>query len=506
MQQVAALDDDALARLMSEAARGRSEFDTVITVAAGVAAKRSERSQGQSGLAQRYGHRDAVRFVQSITGSGHGEAARQVRLGGAMGEADAAEQVLLMRSDGSPEDDPSRGVSTSDGTDTDAGNRDSTDTPTASAMLPWNHPVTSAVGVGAITPAAGDAIVRGLVGPSETCDIETLRTAASEMVHDARITHVDELFRMARRMRDEIDPAGVQVRWQRRYHNRSWIMRRNNDGQLTAHVVFDDESGVFATQVLDIALSPRRGGPRFISEAERAQADKLINDPRTNEQLAFDTMLDVLRCGAESDDSTTFRTHRPAVRVIVTRDDDLASGVADGIGHLEGSDHAIPLAVVQGCFCDAGSQLLIVDSCGNPLDLGREQRLFSSKQRVALRVRDGGCIWSGCENSAWTCEAHHINPWYEDQGRTDIADGVLLCRFHHLLLHNKGWRIERDASPGATRYVLIPPGSVDTERVPIELRSKSAAWLYHRRRTRRRRTLSDGQNPAPPPGSTIARM
>jgi hypothetical protein len=373
VQQVTALDDDSLAQLMSDAAHGRAEFDTIITVAAGVAAKRSEWSQGQAGLAQRNGHRNAVRFVQSVTGASRGEAARQVRLGAAMGEADAAEQLLRLAPAGPGDEgslaDPPTVNDSGRAAGTGMDDPDATDAPNV-VVLPWSHPVTSAVETGAITPAAGDAIVRGLGEPSPTCEAETLRAAASELVNDARTTHVDELFRAARRMRDEVDPAGVQERWQRRYDNRSWIMRRNNDGQLTAHVVFDDESGVFATQLLDIALSPRRGGPRFVSEAERAWANTVVNDPRTNEQLAFDTMLDILRCGAECDDSTTFRTHRPAVRVLVTGDEDSPSGIG-GIGHLEGSDDAIPLAVVESRLCDAGSQPLIIDSCGNPLDLGR---------------------------------------------------------------------------------------------------------------------------------------
>jgi hypothetical protein len=502
VQQITALDDDALAQLMSDAAHGRAEFDTIITVAAGVAAKRSEWSQGQAGLAQRNGHRNAVRFVQSVTGASRGEAARQVRLGGAMGEADAAERLLRLAGAGSEDDGSSGDSPTGDGSGPGAGasanGHDASDAPKEPAVLPWSRPVTSAVEEGTITPAAGDAIVRGLGEPSRTCDIETLRAAASELVDDARKTHVDELFRTARRMRDEIDPAGVQERWQRRYDKRSWIMRRNNDGQLTAHVVFDDESGVFATQLLDIALSPRRGGPRFVSEAEKAWSDTLLADPRTNEQLAFDTMLDVLRCGAECDDSTTFRTHRPAVRVLIARDEGSPSGIG-GIGHLEGSDDAIPLAVVESRLCDAGSQLLIADSCGNPLDLGREQRLFTSKQRTALRARDGGCVWPECDSRAWACEAHHTITWHKDHGRTDVADGVLLCRFHHLLLHNKGWKIERDTPPTGTRYLLIPPASVDPERVPIELRSKSSGWIHHRRRTLRHRLTPRGQTTTPPP-------
>lgn len=471
IESIDVLADDVLARLISDASHARAEFDTVLTAAAGVAAKRSERALGHAGLAQRNGHQNAIRFVQSLTGASRGEASRQVRLGGAMGEVDAAERALrnAEESDGSA----------SDGSDGDGGPDESAPKP---APLPWNHPIITAVSAGILSPAAGDAIGRGLGEPSSTCDTETMRLAASELVDEAKSAHVDELFGLARRKRDEVDPLGVQERWQRRYDNRSWTMRRNQDGQLTAHAVFDDESGVFVTHMLDLALSPRRGGPRFVSEEDRRWSDELIADPRSNEQLAFDAVLDVLRSGAAVDASTTLRTHRPAVRVMVARDDDAPQGVAFGIGHLEGSVDAVPSSVVATHLCDAGSVDIHTDAAGNVLDLGRERRLFSSRQRVVLRTRDGGCIWPGCDRPPWSTEAHHSDGWYADHGKTDIADGVLLCRFHHLLLHNNGWKISRDG----TQYYLKPPKTVDPSQTPIALRTKSPGWANHLRRAKRR--------------------
>ena len=69
------------------------------------------------------------------------------------------------------------------------------------------------------------------------------------------------------------------------------------------------------------------------------------------------------------------------------------------------------------------------------------------------------------------CEAHHINFWARDGGETNIADGVLLCKFHHLLLHNNGWEIERVGS----EYFLLPPAEVDATRTRRRMPSKSAA-------------------------------
>lgn len=90
--------------------------------------------------------------------------------------------------------------------------------------------------------------------------------------------------------------------------------------------------------------------------------------------------------------------------------------------------------------CNAG---LIPAVLGGPsvlLDLGREARLASRAQRIALAVRDGGCRAEGCDRPATWCEAHHLDPW-STGGRTDLARLVLLCAHHHHLAHDSGYRI-----------------------------------------------------------------
>ena len=78
-------------------------------------------------------------------------------------------------------------------------------------------------------------------------------------------------------------------------------------------------------------------------------------------------------------------------------------------------------------------------------------------------------MWPGCQHGPHYCEAHHIEEWVADHGKTNTADGILLCRHHHMLLHNNKWKITRQNSV----YQLIPPAAIDPERQPIALRSKS---------------------------------
>jgi len=89
-------------------------------------------------------------------------------------------------------------------------------------------------------------------------------------------------------------------------------------------------------------------------------------------------------------------------------------------------------------LCDPIITVLVVDLLGVPLDMGRTIRLVNRKQRRALRRRDGGCIFPGCDCPASWCDAHHVI-WWEHQGPTDIWNLALLCRYHHGVTHRRGW-------------------------------------------------------------------
>ena len=168
-----------------------------------------------------------------------------------------------------------------------------------------------------------------------------------------------------------------------------------------------------------------------------------------------------------SDSRKVVGSRLPAVRVLVAATV-MESG--EGVGHIEGQPLPVSLATVERAICSAGTVEVVFDEHGQAIDLGREQRLYSRKQRVALAARDGGCMFEDCGVPASWTEAHHIHPWSQG-GRTDLADGILLCRFHHMLLHNNGWQIERRGY----EYWLIPPGDVDPGRTPRPMRTKSPA-------------------------------
>ena len=110
--------------------------------------------------------------------------------------------------------------------------------------------------------------------------------------------------------------------------------------------------------------------------------------------------------------------------------------------------------------CDCLLTAIVMDENGNPLNLARTARTVTAKQKRALTARDHGCAFPGCgKPAAWT-EGHHIWHW-ADGGPTDMDNLVLLCGFHHRLIHHSDWEvfIGTDQHPW-----FVPPASVDPYR------------------------------------------
>jgi hypothetical protein len=89
---------------------------------------------------------------------------------------------------------------------------------------------------------------------------------------------------------------------------------------------------------------------------------------------------------------------------------------------------------------------------GPVLNVGRRTRTISPALRRALDVRDRGCRFPGC--GLRFTEAHHVVHW-ADGGETSLDNTLLLCRYHHRLVHEDGWRIEWW---GAGRPAFRDPG------------------------------------------------
>lgn len=438
-----------LTRAIADHKRRLGAFETH---AAAEVARRSRREFGHSGLAAREGFASPEKMLESVTRVTGREAAQLVSLGRALDDASATQELL------------------------DAGVIEIAGEP---LTLPWDAPITAAVASGELTVDCAGALRRGLGRPTEQVGVDVLRELATRLVAEAASLSADRAYKAARLERDLIDLTGVKARQQELYERGGFRLYAKANGMYGFAGEADPESAAVLSAALDPFTSPRRGGPRFVDPDEQERAKAIVDDPRTTDRIALDALVELVRVGAGVDPQKAHRRMRTLVKVIAT-EETVRTGV--GFGVIESDQSPISPEAVAADLCCGDSIELTMTADGAPLDLGRTQRLYDQRQREALAVRDGGCLWPECAQPPAFTEAHHTRQWKRDSGATDIDHGVLLCRFHHMVLHNNHWEIQRlpDAgdggrNPGSDQsgFWLIPPKAVDSEQHPIALHSKS---------------------------------
>ncbi|MDG3016235.1 HNH endonuclease signature motif containing protein [Speluncibacter jeojiensis] len=121
-------------------------------------------------------------------------------------------------------------------------------------------------------------------------------------------------------------------------------------------------------------------------------------------------------------------------------------------------------AATRRLACDCIVTPVIINQDGVPLELGRRHRLVTPGLRKALQVRDRCCAFPGCGRpAAWT-DAHHIKHW-ADGGPTDLTNTVLLCRYHHRLIHHCDWDVIMGQVPVVPATAFPGPGPKTDPRV-----------------------------------------
>ena len=126
-------------------------------------------------------------------------------------------------------------------------------------------------------------------------------------------------------------------------------------------------------------------------------------------------------------------------------------------------DHggALTPAQLRMLACDCEVIPVVLDGAGQPVDIGRVSRVVPRHLRRAVAARDRGCAFPGCERPPSWCDAHHVKEW-QHGGPTAIDNLVMLCRFHHRLVHGSGW--EMHMTRGSPEF--IPPKWIDPSQTP----------------------------------------
>lgn len=82
------------------------------------------------------------------------------------------------------------------------------------------------------------------------------------------------------------------------------------------------------------------------------------------------------------------------------------------------------------------------DDDGRLVEVGARTRTIPPALRRALVHRDRGCRFPGCGLPFG--EGHHVRHWAEG-GPTTLSNLTMLCRRHHRLVHEEGYRIEQQS-------------------------------------------------------------
>ena len=230
-----------------------------------------------------------------------------------------------------------------------------------------------------------------------------------------------------------------------------------------------------AQGLLDLAAEAlTRGGPDE-PDTDEPDTDGTTGDPATGPDapapswtrpdteggdrvhLAVTIDWDLLRSRLTSDPGPT--TGHPG-RGDPARDPRYEPGHLPGLGHL---DPAIPVGpeTARRLACDADVLPAVLGARGEPLDIGRRTRVVPCALRRALILRDHHCAHPGCRRRARRCQAHHVEHWSRG-GPTELGNLVLLCSFHHAVIHHNGWTVTiQDGLPWFT-----PPRWLDPDQRP----------------------------------------
>jgi len=445
-------ETDALA-LGSTLAEERRLLDAQAALLAGSIAKRSAPEMGGMGLAQKMGARTPEELVKSITGVTGTEAARAVRIGRMAHDAAADGQLDL----------------------------DTGEIFVAGDL--WMRNVLRAVTSGEISVQTADAIRAGAGLPTSSVTEKMLTDVTGRALEYALAGgDTDRVLKFTKDLRNQIDAAGVAEREAQRHAERSWKFTMYPDGSATSFIRHDILSAAYMKDIYDRATSPKL--PTFVDlgEAVAEPGDESLTPADTStfdrrreiDNRAHDTIMDLLRAGAKVDPSQLLGNNGARIHVLVTQEQLDADR---GIAFIDGQSDPISTTTVKEMMCEGTVIPVIFDHTGKAIDPGGDERrrLFSAKQKIILSVMFGGCAFEDCDRPASWCEAHHILWVKRDGGTTVIDNGILLCRHHHLLLHNNGWEIRRVGASGE-ELCLVPPGDADPKRTPQPIRFKSRAY------------------------------
>jgi len=383
-------------------------------VAAGIS-RESRPELGAEGLAKQQGFRSPATMIAATTGGSTGDASRLVKVG----EATAPRASLL------------------------------------GEALPSRYPVVQgALAEGKLSAAGAAAIVTMLDRARLTVDTARVVEAERLLVERAAGLSLDEVRRLVGRAEAWVDPDGVAPREEAARSDRSLTMFER-DGSLHLSLQTDIASGAPIKAAIHAFV-----GATFQARAQAPDPEAGDADHRTVAMIQADALTAICEHATGCDNGGMPATG--ATVIVRVAWEDLTAGT--GVATIDGTDRPVSISTCRRIAASGAVIPAVLGSDSEILDWGREKRLFTRAQRLALVERDGGCVMCGLPPQM--TKAHHLRWWHRDTGPTDLANGVLLCESCHHRIHDNGWDIRVDGTGPRGRVWLIPPATVDPTRTP----------------------------------------
>ncbi|WP_181407497.1 HNH endonuclease signature motif containing protein [Nocardioides sambongensis] len=311
--------------------------------------------------------------------------------------------------------------------------------------LDADHPaVAEALAGGRANLDQARVVVEALDALPDWIEQDTRRQAELNLVRLCARHSPSELRHLGRAILDHVAPEVAEAAGARRLQDEeasAWkrsrlTLRRDGDGTTRISGLIPDSAASRLRTYLEAFTSPRGKPGDPTNEALRVPHSRRLAH-------AFVQLLertDPSRLPEQAGDATT---------VIVTMTleqlrSDLATATLLDLPTPEVEGRPLPnlsAGEARRLACAAKIVPAVLGNRSEVLDLGRADRLFRPAQRKALRLRDRHCRAEGCTVPATWCDAHHRQPWSQG-GRTDLADGVLLCPWHHHRVHDPDYEVE----------------------------------------------------------------
>ncbi|WP_353813627.1 HNH endonuclease signature motif containing protein [Agromyces sp. SYSU T00266] len=283
---------------------------------------------------------------------------------------------------------------------------------------------------------------------------------------DGAAQRTSSAFRQrVRRLRERVHPEPLATRRRRAADERRIHLDPAPDGMAWLSLFMEAERAVAIVDRLDslaAASVARSDGSRSVgsrSAGPRSAGPRAVgqSDVRTPVQRCVDLAADLLMSGILGGDAAP-ATRRIALRVTVTVPVLSLLGVTDEPAELDGYGPIdAETARIIAAHAPTVRRLLVDPETGAALSYGRTSYRVGADLAGYLRVRDGRCRFPGCTRRAVRSDIDHTTAWAHGGG-TEADNLAHLCRRHHRLKHESGWRVAQE--PGGVIRWTSPAGHV----------------------------------------------